>query len=140
MLPVTIAQPMPEPSPTTPTGPVAPTIEIELAGAIVRVSGATAFPAERALGEEPCVIGAGKGADAVILCVTGTPEVEQIVNGDDGLLAHAKPGLLVIDCSTAEPASAAQIRAAFAARGVAYVDAPLARTPQHAEAAARSIE
>ena len=38
MLPVTIAQPMPEPSPTTPTGPVAPTIEIELAGAIVRVS------------------------------------------------------------------------------------------------------
>ncbi len=75
-----------------------------------------------------------QGADAVILCVTGTPEVEQIVNGDDGLLAHAKPGLLVIDCSTAEPASAAQIRAAFAARGVAYVDAPLARTPQHAEA------
>lgn len=75
-----------------------------------------------------------RGADAVVLCVTGTPEVEQIVNGDDGLLAHAKPGLLVIDCSTAEPASAAQIRAAFAARGVAYVDAPLARTPQHAEA------
>ena len=75
-----------------------------------------------------------QGADAVILCVTGTPEVEQIVNGDDGLLDHTRAGLLVIDCSTAEPASAAQIRAAFAARGVAYVDAPLARTPQHAEA------
>jgi DNA-binding NtrC family response regulator len=35
-------------------------------GALVRVSGATAFPAERALGEEPCVIGAGKGADVII--------------------------------------------------------------------------
>jgi 3-hydroxyisobutyrate dehydrogenase-like beta-hydroxyacid dehydrogenase len=44
------------------------------------------------------------------------------------------PGQLVIDTSTAEPASAARIREAFAARGVSYVDAPLARTPQHAEA------
>lgn len=75
-----------------------------------------------------------RGATAVILCVTGTPEVEHIVHGDDGLLAAASPGLLVIDTSTAEPASAARIREAFAARGVAYIDAPLARTPQHAEA------
>ena len=75
-----------------------------------------------------------RGAAAVILCVTGTPEVEQIVFGEDGLLAAAEPGLLVIDASTAEPASAAKVRAAFAARGVTYVDAPLARTPQHAAA------
>ena len=75
-----------------------------------------------------------RGAQVLILCVTGSPEVEQIVRGDDGLLAACEPGQLVIDCSTAEPASAAQIRSAFAARGVAYVDAPLARTPQHAEA------
>ncbi len=75
-----------------------------------------------------------RGAAAVILCVTGTPEVEQIVFGEDGLLAAAEPGLLVIDTSTAEPASAAKVRAAFAARGVTYVDAPLARTPQHAAA------
>jgi 3-hydroxyisobutyrate dehydrogenase-like beta-hydroxyacid dehydrogenase len=75
-----------------------------------------------------------KDAEAVILCVTGTPEVEQIVHGDDGLLAAAQPGLMVIDCSTAEPALAALTRQAFAERGVRYIDAPLARTPQHAEA------
>jgi 3-hydroxyisobutyrate dehydrogenase-like beta-hydroxyacid dehydrogenase len=75
-----------------------------------------------------------KGAEAVILCVTGSPEVEQIVHGEDGLLAAAQPGLLVIDTSTAEPALAARTREAFAARGVSYIDAPLARTPQHAEA------
>lgn len=75
-----------------------------------------------------------RGADAVILCVTGTPEVEQIVHGEDGLLAASEAGLLVIDCSTAEPALAAQTRLAFAQRGVHYIDAPLARTPQHAEA------
>ena len=75
-----------------------------------------------------------RGADAVILCVTGTPEVEQIVLGEGGLLMAAQPGLLVIDTSTAEPASGARIRAAFADKSVSYVDAPLARTPQHAEA------
>ncbi len=74
-----------------------------------------------------------RGADAVILCVTGTPAVEQIVLGDEGLLAAAEPGLMVIDTSTAEPASAARIRTAFAERGVCYIDAPLARTPVQAE-------
>ncbi len=74
-----------------------------------------------------------EGCEAVVLCVTGTPEVEQVVHGDDGLLAAAAPGLLVIDTSTAEPASAARIREAFVARGVSYVDAPLARTPIQAE-------
>lgn len=74
-----------------------------------------------------------RGADAVILCVTGSPQVEQVVFGDGGLLASAEPGLLVIDCSTAEPASAARVRAAFAERSVSYVDAPLSRTPKEAE-------
>ena len=74
-----------------------------------------------------------RGASVVILCVTGTPQVEDIVYGDQGLLAAAEPGLLVIDTSTAEPASAARVRADFAARGVHYVDAPLARTPKEAE-------
>ena len=74
-----------------------------------------------------------RSADAVMLCVTGTPQVEDIVYGDQGLLAAAESGLLVIDTSTAEPASAARVRADFAARGVHYVDAPLARTPKEAE-------
>lgn len=71
-------------------------------------------------------------SDVVILCVTGTPEVETIVYGSDGLLAAARPGLIVIDCSTSEPASTARIAADFAARGVPFVDAPLARTPKEA--------
>jgi 3-hydroxyisobutyrate dehydrogenase-like beta-hydroxyacid dehydrogenase len=74
-----------------------------------------------------------RGASAVIVCVTGSPQVEQIVFGDGGLLAAAEPGLLVIDCSTAEPASTARIREAFAQRGAVYIDAPLARTPKEAE-------
>jgi 3-hydroxyisobutyrate dehydrogenase-like beta-hydroxyacid dehydrogenase len=74
-----------------------------------------------------------RGANIVVLCVTGTPQVEDNVYGDDGLLAAARDGLIVVDHSTAEPASSTRIRADFAARGVRYVDAPLARTPKEAE-------
>jgi 3-hydroxyisobutyrate dehydrogenase-like beta-hydroxyacid dehydrogenase len=73
------------------------------------------------------------GAEAVILCVTGSPQVDAIVHGPGGLLEAAPRGLLVIDTSTAEPASTARIREAFAAKDCAYVDAPLARTPKEAE-------
>lgn len=87
-------------------------------------AGATEVPGCRELAD---------GAQAVIVCVTGSPQVESVVYGAGGLLEAAPPGLMVIDCSTAEPASAARIREAFAAKGCAYVDAPLARTPKEAE-------
>lgn len=74
-----------------------------------------------------------RASDIVFICVTGSPQVEEIVHGQDGLLDAARPGLLVVDTSTAEPASSARLRAAFAARGVKFVDAPLARTPKEAE-------
>ncbi|MCR5884676.1 NAD(P)-dependent oxidoreductase [Rhizobacter sp. J219] len=72
-------------------------------------------------------------ADIVILCVTGSPQVEEIVYGADGLLAAARPGLIVVDTSTAEPASSTRIRHDFAAKGTKFIDAPLARTPKEAE-------
>src|SRR6202171_6298328 len=49
-------------------------------------------------------------SDIVILCVTGSPQVEDIVFGANGLAAAARDGLTVIDTSTAEPASTAKIR------------------------------
>ena len=71
------------------------------------------------------------GSDIVILCVTGTPQVEANVYG--GLLEGARSGQIVIDCSTAMPESTERMRADFGKKGVRFVDAPLARTPQHAE-------
>jgi 3-hydroxyisobutyrate dehydrogenase-like beta-hydroxyacid dehydrogenase len=70
-------------------------------------------------------------SDVVILCVTGTPQVEANVYG--GLLDGAAKGQMVIDCSTSMPESTERIRADFDEKGVRFVDAPLARTPQHAE-------
>jgi 3-hydroxyisobutyrate dehydrogenase-like beta-hydroxyacid dehydrogenase len=72
-------------------------------------------------------------SDIVILCVTASPQVEQIVYGADGLLAASRSGLIVVDCSTSEPDSTKKIHGDFAAQGVPFVDAPLARTPKEAE-------
>jgi 3-hydroxyisobutyrate dehydrogenase-like beta-hydroxyacid dehydrogenase len=73
-------------------------------------------------------------SDIVLLCVTGSPQVEQAMLGADGLLAGATSGLMIVDCSTSEPDSTARLRESSAAAGVSYIDAPLARTPVEAEA------
>ena len=73
-------------------------------------------------------------SDVVILCVTGSPQVEALFEGPAGLLAVARTGLIVVDASTSEPDSTLRLGAAFAARGGILVDAPLTRTPVEAEA------
>src|SRR5450755_4687272 len=73
-------------------------------------------------------------SEIVFLCVTGSPQVEASLAGPSGLLAGAKRGLVIVDCSTSEPDSTARLREAGASAGVSLVDAPLARTPIEAEA------
>ncbi len=75
-----------------------------------------------------------KNCDIVFICVTGSPQVEAAVAGANGLLSGAPKGLMIVDCSTAEPESTNKLREQCAAAGVTYVDAPLARTPVEAEA------
>ena len=76
---------------------------------------------------------AARDADVVILCVNGSPQVEEVVFGADGLLGVARPGLFVVDTSTSEPGSTRRVREVLAPRGTAFIDAPLARTPIEAE-------
>jgi 3-hydroxyisobutyrate dehydrogenase-like beta-hydroxyacid dehydrogenase len=75
-----------------------------------------------------------KAADIVFLCVTGAPQVEEIVFGEHGLAGAARTGLVIVDTSTSAPATTARCREALAAHGVRFVDAPLGRTPVEAEA------
>jgi 3-hydroxyisobutyrate dehydrogenase-like beta-hydroxyacid dehydrogenase len=88
-------------------------------------AGATQAPNAKAL---------AAASDIVFLCVTGSPQVEEAVLGDSGLLAGAAAGTLIVDCSTSEPDSTARLRERCAAAQLVYVDAPLARTPVEAEA------
>jgi 3-hydroxyisobutyrate dehydrogenase-like beta-hydroxyacid dehydrogenase len=68
----------------------------------------------------------------VLLCVTGSREVEAVIRGKDGLKAGLKPGSVIIDCSTADPTSTVALAEELAAGGIGFADAPLSRTPKDA--------
>lgn len=71
-------------------------------------------------------------AEVLILCVTGSPQVEAVLLGDEGALAALQPGTVVIDCSTAIPASTEAVARAVRAAGGRFLDAPMTRTPKEA--------
>lgn len=73
-----------------------------------------------------------RNADAIIICVTGTPQVRDVVFREDGLLAGAHEGLIVIDSSTSDPEFAKEAAAAFEKKGACFLDAPVNRTPKEA--------
>src|SRR3546814_8903717 len=71
-------------------------------------------------------------ANVIILCVTGTPQVEDVLFSPDGVLQGLRAGTIVIDCSTAIPSSTVRIAQAVAEAGGQFLDAPMTRTPKEA--------
>lgn len=71
--------------------------------------------------------------DVIHLCVTSSVQIEDLCRRADGLLAGAREGLIVIDCSTADPTSTMTLAKEFAAKGATLIDAPLGQTPKEAE-------
>lgn len=71
-------------------------------------------------------------SDVVILCVTGTPQVEDVLFKSEGLLEGLVAGTIVIDCSTAIPSSTLRIADEIARLGGRFLDAPMTRTPREA--------
>ncbi|GIL03457.1 MAG: 3-hydroxyisobutyrate dehydrogenase [Alphaproteobacteria bacterium] len=70
--------------------------------------------------------------ETIILCVTGSPQVEAVLAGTDGILERMQAGTVVIDCSTAVPESTRRMAALVEKAGGAMLDAPMTRTPKEA--------
>jgi len=64
-------------------------------------------------------------ADVVITMVPDSPDVEDVVLGEDGVLSTARQGLLLIDMSTVRPDTARLVGEQARARGVRFLDAPV---------------
>jgi 3-hydroxyisobutyrate dehydrogenase-like beta-hydroxyacid dehydrogenase len=71
--------------------------------------------------------------EMVFLSLPGATEVKQVCVGQGSLLAHTKPASYVLDLSTTPVALARDLAARFQAKGVNYIDAPVARTRVAAE-------
>ena len=71
-------------------------------------------------------------SDVVILVLTGSPQVEAVLTGPDGVLKGLRPGTVVMDCTTAIPASTQRMAAAVQAAGGRFLDTAMTRTPKEA--------
>ena len=74
-----------------------------------------------------------EGSDIIILCVTGSPQVEDILVGSGALLDALQPGMIIVDCSTANPMSTVQMAEKVTGKGAHFIDAAMTRTPKEAE-------
>jgi 3-hydroxyisobutyrate dehydrogenase-like beta-hydroxyacid dehydrogenase len=70
--------------------------------------------------------------DVIILCVTGSPQVEAVLTGDQGVLQGMRAGTTLIDCSTAVPSSTEKLAQQVVAQGGRFLDSPMTRTPKEA--------
>jgi 2-hydroxy-3-oxopropionate reductase len=68
---------------------------------------------------------AARGADVIFTIVSDTPDVEQVVLGQGGVIEGARPGAVLVDMSTISPAATRAIAQALAARGIEMLDAPV---------------
>jgi 3-hydroxyisobutyrate dehydrogenase len=65
----------------------------------------------------------GAACDVIMLSLPDSTVIESVIRGQGGLLEHARAGQIIVDLSTANPASTRSLHADLAARGVRYLDA-----------------
>lgn len=66
-----------------------------------------------------------KQADVIFVMVSDTPDVQQVVLAEKGIINGAKRGSIVVDMSTISPAATREMAAELAKRGVEMLDAPV---------------
>ena len=73
-----------------------------------------------------------QNSDVIIICVTGSPQVEAVITAKGGILEGLRPGTIVIDCSTAIPEKTIMLAKKVAEAGGQFLDSPMTRTPKEA--------
>jgi len=82
---------------------------------------------------------AASGADVIFTMVGYPSDVEAVYLGTAGIIAASKPGAILVDHTTSDPALAARISAAAAAAGRVAIDAPVSGGDTGARNATLSI-
>jgi 3-hydroxyisobutyrate dehydrogenase len=64
-------------------------------------------------------------SDVIITCVSDTPDVVEVILGQQGVIHGARPGALVIDMSTISPQTTREIAQQLAEKAIEMLDAPV---------------
>src|SRR5947208_4249152 len=89
------------------------------------VAGAGAALAEKGGHEAASAAEAAAAGDIIITMLPAGPQVRAVYLGPDGVIAKARPGALLIDCSTIDVETARTVAAAAKEAGLAMLDAPV---------------
>lgn len=82
---------------------------------------------------------ASKGADLIIICVSDTPDVEEIILGKDGVIDGEEQGAIVIDMSTISPTATCRMAEILGEKGIKMLDAPVSGGSEGAQNGTLSI-
>ncbi len=82
---------------------------------------------------------AAGGCDLIITCVSDTPDVEDVILGEAGVIHGAKRGALVVDMSTISPRATRRMAERLAEKGVQMIDAPVSGGSEGARKGTLSI-
>ena len=82
---------------------------------------------------------AAAASTIVVICVSDTPDVEAVLFGPDGVVAGARPGTLIVDCSTIAPSGSWDFATRLTERGLSMVDAPVSGGSEGARNATLTI-
>jgi len=66
-----------------------------------------------------------KNSDVVITCVPDTPDVTDVLLGQNGIIEAARVGLICVDMSTISPSATKQMGQVLEAKGTTLLDAPI---------------
>jgi len=78
-------------------------------------------------------------ADVIITMLPDTPDVEQVLLGERGILGNIQPGKIIVDMSSISPTDTRRFAESARHAGCQYLDAPVSGGQSGAEAASLSI-
>lgn len=70
---------------------------------------------------------------AIVFLVPATPQIRECTGGKDGIFAHARPGLLLLDLTASDPRQTQKLAREAARRKLAYIDAGTSGGPTRAD-------
>lgn len=82
---------------------------------------------------------AAVGAEVIITCVSDTPDVEEIIMGENGVIHGAQAGSIVVDMSTISPSTTRRIAQDLGKNGIKMIDAPVSGGSEGAQKGTLSI-
>jgi len=82
---------------------------------------------------------AAVGAEVIITCVSDTPDVEEVIMGENGVIHGAQAGSIVVDMSTISPSTTRRIAQDLGKKGIKMIDAPVSGGSEGAQKGTLSI-